>query len=454
MELLSVVIAHHRTLNMIVNQEQNDISAIFENMKRSFDEDLSELKATLLQYEPITCIALLFYHFINLNKASANNAGFTSCAPLELIQALILKNGYESFSTTLPDKSAIKRIFDLAFKLCATFGYTNAGNDRHSHSLLISARNHTSLVRGEAYPFQREQYLQDVLSLISTKAELGLELLEIIDVLRGKMTNAFSQKIREAFDPMKNKAEITLLEHINSVTFTLEELVSLFGHNFNVNDVKLLLDKISLSFGELNSNDEQHLFLDNPVQMKPIVRIDDEHYFAGHLTIMFINSRKIIENILCSDNNLKKQYREVVRPKYLENKLSSILEQSFPNGIHLRNYPFYKDGGQYENDHTVVIGDKAVIFEAKASKFKDSVYRGSDDAFKEAYKKNIIAASIQANRFEEFLRAQNDGITINSEDEAIHIDTEQIKEYIKFNIILDTFPMPFLDRKNLSEYAQ
>jgi|GEM_PF-4871280 len=434
-------------------QSGEEFKDIQKRLKDSLDASLNELKSILLEFEPITVLIYVIYHkyIIALKRAAEYNpTDNPSCAPLELIQALILKHEYKDFKFNEPSNEEVKKIFDLAFKCCGQFGWASQSDDLFIQGI----QNYTALVRGESYSFQRIQFMKDVLSDISTKGEFGFELSEVVDILHEDITKLFFKKGVEIASQIKDGKEHTLKEFISAQVFTLSDLQPLFPKGITTEQIKSLFDKMSLKFGDLASKPDEHIFLDNPVQSKPIICISDGCYFAGHLTRMFTNSRKILENLLGSSDAVQKQYREAVRPRYLENKLGAILKQSFPNAIHLQNGEFYCGGVRYENDHTVIIGNKALIFEAKAGRFKDSVYRGSAKSFNENYQKNVIYASTQANRFEEYLKSKTADIEITTANGKICVDTSQITEYIKFNVILDYLPANPLDRRSLLEYAK
>lgn len=433
---------------------QIDKQTFAKNLKDLFKNNLNELKTELLKYEPITTLIGLFYYKFILAPQTPrdyNPNENPSSASLELIQALILKNKYKAFNYHQASQEAIAKIYDLALSCCSQFGWFNIPKQDSCGIFIPSIQNHTALVRGESYNFQKTAFLHDILSNISTTEKFGFELKDIIQTIEKDITFHFLSKDASLH---KLDTNILLINYIQAILTNSTELQPLFPKCCTSQQIDFLLDKMSLKFGDLADIPDEHLFLENPVQSRPIISFENGSYFAGHLSRLFTNSRKIFENLLYIDENLKKQYREVVRPRYLEEKLAIILKKSFPNAIHLPNSEFIKEGKKRENDYTVIVGNTAIIFEAKASRFKESMYRGSDVAYKETYKKNIIYASAQANIFEEYIKEHTTSFDIHTKSGQVHIDPTHISRYIKFNVILDSLPGNPLDRRNILDFAK
>lgn len=426
-------------------------------LQNKFNDSLTKLKSELLKYNPILIVTSLFFtkYCVCCRHAKEYSAEENPTeAPLELVIALILKHQYIEFEYVQPTQQDICNIYDLAFACCADFGWFDFSDEKQDPLFIHSIRNHTAFVRGESYAFQRRKYLQDILSKMDTKLHFGVDLRDVFNVFYNKLPMYLLEKDAKVLKNIKNGKQITLNEDIDNILVTAEELKPLFRENVTGEQIDKVLNLLSIGFGDLREIEDTRLFLDNPVQSKPIIKVQNGKYLMIHMLRMLTNSKKIIETLLASNKILDSVYRTKIRPKYLEDSLSNILTKAFPNAVHLKNTKYIYNGKEYENDHTLLIGDKVIIFEAKAAKPKDSVYRGSDLAFKENYKANIIYASEQANNFENFLRDKTEVFELPSMDGPVLIKPDMIGDVIKYNVILDSLPgNSILDKNNMEEYS-
>ena len=437
-------------------EQQSVIQEYDKHLKDKFTSSLKKLKELLLQFNPFLILqGLLYEKYIKCCKRATDYIASENPteAPLELIVSLMLRKRYDAFALAQPTPQEIQEIYDLAFNCCANFGWFNLSEDKEDSLFIKSIRNHTALVRGEGYPFQRRQYIEDLLRKIDTKPYFDMELNIVFDVLYKKLPAYLWHKEEEILKQISAGDEISLADYIDYILVSAEELVGLFPAGTEEERIISVLDALSLEFGELSEVDEMYLFLGKYVQKKPIIRINGK-YFMFHIFRMLTNHKAILETLLLSNEKLNKAYKNRVRPEYLEERLSAILTKAFPNAIHLKNAKYQYEGQNFENDHTVILGDKAIIFEAKAARPKDSIYRGADKAFKENYENNIIYASKQADRFENFLKSQTGNLPLETQDGHIEVKPDEIKEFIKYNVVLDALPRnSIMDRNNMEEYA-
>ena len=309
-------------------------------LQNKFNDSLTKLKSELLKYNPILVVTGLFFtkYLICCRHAKDYRAEENPTeAPLELVIALILKHQYIEFEYVQPTQQDICNIYDLAFACCADFGWFDFSAEKQDPLFIHSIRNHTAFVRGESYAFQRRKYLQDILLKMDTKTHFGVDLKDVFNVFYDELPTYLLRKEVDVVKNIENRKQITLNEYIDNVLVTAEELKPLFHKNITREQIDKALDLLSIGFGDLREMEDTRLFLDNPVQSKPIIKVQNGKYLMIHMLRMLTNSKKIIETLLASNKILNSIYRTKIRPEYLEERLSNILTKAFPNAVHLKN---------------------------------------------------------------------------------------------------------------------
>jgi hypothetical protein len=97
-----------------------------------------------------------------------------------------------------------------------------------------------------------------------------------------------------------------------------------------------------------------------------------------------------------------------VRANYLETRVAEAFRAKFPNAKVYRGSKFRErpdDPKEYENDILVVVDTTAIIVECKSGRVDPPARRGAPDRLADTFDDLIAAASTQALRFANFLRA-------------------------------------------------
>ena len=442
-----------------------------------FRTKLQELEYRILDYDPTSLLSSLFLSKYSINIAKNYNPEiFPSTAYIEILQALILRHRPDEFRNRSDD---FDDIYSSLHELFSSYCFKDIGNNSCA-PIISSVKMEKLLVRGDMYPFQIKNQIQGIWGRIKTQKDLGFEVSDIGHVIINRIIEEVEARLHQIHsnpqiqDVIKrnkgtniekyNPKDLNIILEFNNklkecFLFTIDDLIVLFT-SLNKEHVVYILDRLSLKFGDTKEKNCEHLFLDNPVCHRPFIKLDESNYFIGIPTLLNMNGIKILEEIIKDNDRLHTKYRQDARAEFLEDSITNLMKMSFCNAQCLigAKYQAIDDADgkvkEFENDLTVIWGNWAIIIEAKASRFKASALRGSEVALNEIYKKNILYASEQANRFEQFITGNRSIKKITTAEGNVDVDFSKINKILKYNIILDNMPYDVLSCKSIVEYAE
>jgi hypothetical protein len=241
------------------------------------------------------------------------------------------------------------------------------------------------------------------------------------------------------------------LEHIYS--FTIDEAKSLMGTDVSAETLTSFLEKLTLNFGDLKNFNPEHIILSNPTHHKPFIRIDDSTFFSAVWGIMPHLAIDILENLIWSDDELRKEYTHI-KSKYLEDQVEEIFKQGFPSAKLYRGSLWTEpvSGKTYENDLTVLIDSFAVVVEAKSGSVSDPAKRGAPDRLFETLRELIEEPSEQALRLIDYFKNNKKVHEFLTKRGVINvIDNTKIKYYIPLGVTFSHLGMISSNLKKLIE---
>ncbi|MDP3746889.1 MAG: hypothetical protein Q8Q88_07540 [Phenylobacterium sp.] len=345
---------------------------------------------------------------------------------------------------------------------------------------LHQLRGDTQMVRGEFHAAQTERYLRAIAGRIDARftAAYGVSATALADLQSG-LLNLLEGKIeawrrglfrvtREgkpqraikayvaAFEPGQEpevRARITAarVPDIHVAAFLVEEAHLKLDevYRFDLTEARALLptdvteaaarqilDAWSLSFGDLADHPFDHLHLANPVWTKPFIRLPCDAWLCPSPGTMITFAIAMVEALIDEVPELKTVYEDRVRGRVLEAELAQVVKAAF------KGHPVFTrmkwtsdlDGRGYETDAFVLIGDTALIFEAKAGRISPLARRGADARLKTTLAKLIADPSEQSARLEEILTRRRELHTFDSDEGPAQIDSRQIDRCIRYNI--------------------
>ncbi len=360
-------------------------------------------------------------------------------------------------------------------------------DELHKNFLIQLMRNHTAAIRNPYYPFQTKKYYSDIISKLGNEFEnwyglnpitlldclekIGEEITDKLNIHLDKVRHFFKEqnykKVFEAYhasfpDTAKNSNEeqemlydkmgrnINTLKaafvahsdlNLESVfTFKIDDIVRLYGDWNKKEQLKLVFDNWSLTFGDLKDNKLEHFILDNPVLKKPFIIVNEGEYFSGIIGILFHLIPTLMEGLLKNIGKDCKEKYEKTRATYLEVEVEKLFKNGFPDAsISTNNKWTDTNTGQiFENDLLLTIDNFCIVVECKAGFIDPPARRGADLSLIDTFEDLILKPSEQANRIIEFLKTKN-GICkfTDGKDKEIEIDSSKIKYFIPLSITFE-----------------
>lgn len=206
--------------------------------------------------------------------------------------------------------------------------------------------------------------------------------------------------------------------------------------------VEALLDRLSLSPGELLDANPDHLHLDNPIWRKPFVKLG-ERYFCFSPQSLFSAHDDMLAEVATAVWQKPAENLGDARGDALEALLGQTLEALLPNARVLTSCRWTdpRDGRTYETDAIVLLDGMALIWEAKGSHLSLVARRGSNEWFK-TFDDIVVGACVQATRLEKLLRdTSRPDLEFETDQGAVTIDRSDIRHILRFGVSLERLTM-------------
>jgi hypothetical protein len=188
-------------------------------------------------------------------------------------------------------------------------------------------------------------------------------------------------------------------------SFSWDDAVRAYGDESGREGLRQLLQAWSQDFGDLSQCDPKHFLYSNPVLQRPFIRIGEDRYFWVLCGLHSHTLPGMLE-LLIPKAHRDRYVR--TRSKYLESQVEALFRKAFPDGQVYRGSRFRlspEEPSVYENDVLVVIDSTAIVLECKANLVDPPARRGAPLRFVDTIEDLVVAASVQAHRFAEFLKA-------------------------------------------------
>jgi hypothetical protein len=407
---------------------------------------------------------------------------------VELMQAFILQKKLTEFEFNPHFNSQLfldysdKLSFHFQFRRFQDLGKAKDDSEKSKQAQLQAIRLNTQLIRNWGYRSQIKRLVIKLFapldSYIEEDSNIKIEylinmLFNIIQLIEERI-NQHIQKIATIWKLndissitkyyvslfMEEQNELELSNFIKSQKLTLLEVkYLLLDHNklfledlfiLDINDfivaykktiekdkLKEILYNWSLGFGDLSESNHEFFFMGNPVWEKPLIKLNDDTFFLAICGLFVSFCVELIEKVIKNDKKLWQRY-EKRRGDFLEVEIHSLFANSFKDSKIYRGSRWVEDEKVYENDLLVLFDTTAIIIEAKSGKLRSNARRGSDIALKDDIEKLIIAPSIQANRFINFLQANPKYKFETEHGEINDVDVSHIKCFQSIGVTIES----------------
>ena len=444
----------HPLANISQKDRKKVIDEIQKNAIENYDKSLKELQRLLKEYNPIVILSQIANYALLAgmgDKHIPTHNRSISQAHVEICQALILKISPNELNMKSPSPEIIQKIIDLLEVLIDS----NIWKNWDSKTLELSEKDinikffrdyiisHTQVVRNwgnfrqvnnissELYSNFDEELLKvygfsssDIILFFNHLIKkIGKDSTDMLIEFRkvrqsSNITNmvyayhkfigtseAESENLLKSF----KKNNITDKEYIFSnilyAYHTDQYLPKTFIFNYkdiakelklDVTIIESILNKFTLTVGDLSELKTEYLFLGNPIWTKPLIMISEEEFFCPLPQLFFSFILKSFDDLI---DNIKNNNLADIKAKYLEDKVEKIVHTRFLEANIIKNFKW----GTYENDLVIFIDTYIIIIEAKSGKITDSALRGAPDRLKKKIDELLIAPNKQSQRLKEKL---------------------------------------------------
>lgn len=438
---------------------------LFEAAQRArdtFETEYPRLRQWFSEFDPLYILSFCVMYFLSapegVDKEATEGKLDFGYHHLELLQAFALMGQRVGGPSPLKEraeelKNTLKSLTDALI-----FSDVRATEDTPTVELkkklmLAQMRAQTLTVRNWAFPEQTIRHLKGVYgsdlghklmsatglsvprlidSILSVQERIEERLNEHIDRLRPAMVaddfESVHDEYHSAFPDMKRDKEgmrrvfhglcggnlrsfkSVLMMHSDLrlpdvFTFHFDDIASAYGDSGSLDPLRAVLDGWSHAFGDLAEADLNHFLYANPVLTKPFIRMDADTYFWVLGGIASHTLPTMLERIVPAA--LRDKYLKT-RSQYLEEQVAGLCRTHFPNGQVFTGSQWSASDAPdklYENDVLVLVDTTALVIEAKAHLVDAAARRGAEYRFVDTLEDQVVAASEQAVRFVEFLKA-------------------------------------------------
>jgi hypothetical protein len=461
-----------------------------------FDESFTAVQAALTTFEPISLLSYLSFYFLTFESdIDPPQEPYPRLFQqhVELLQALILRLPRDAFAwmPTFPDIVGFLARVDRAAQAFSFQRLALADDETEQQRLRLQEeiRSYTQGVRNWGYPDQIWRIVAGLFAPLAPQLEARFgvrpehlvpmceRLIALIGVRVvehfGRLTPVTSaESIQEAIAaherafpdlagagegmeqlvailrPDMGLAEIKefLVTHLNLrlpdvYTLSPEDFLAAYPAPIDWEQLGAIIERWTLSFGDLADARPDYLFLNNPVWTHPFVHLDDGRYFSPIPWLLQSFCLELMEDLLRDYPELRRRYQDDVRGDFLEREVERQFRQAFPDAQVFPGslWATPEDPATvYENDLLVLLDTYLIIVEAKSGAVTDAALRGAPARLASEINKLLVEPSQQAQRFAQFLRQHPGPHRFRAKHGGVNeVDARGVKEVVCLGVTLD-----------------
>lgn len=171
--------------------------------------------------------------------------------------------------------------------------------------------------------------------------------------------------------------------------------------------VDAVLKRLSLSPGDLKDANPEHLFMANPIWLKPLVRLSDDATLCPLAQVFFGFVHEIMDSLIGDVG--KTTELEERRAKFLEAEVERLSRESLPDAKIVAGYKWQSEGKGYETDLVAALGSYVLIVESKSGMVTAPALRGAKDRAKRHVEDLLLHPSEQSLRLKALLQKAKGG---------------------------------------------
>lgn len=311
---------------------------IGEENAKEFENTFAELQTQILKYDPTFILAANSYYSTfdsNLTKARRAEAKRILQFHIELLQALVLTNSFETYQHQFAPPPVIHHIRELLHQCSSSFSIRRfstlemsmGAEERQRLRLLEDVRTHTQSLRNWGYPQQVFRIVTELFKPLddSIEDECGVRvqnlmamvfrIMEIIEErinahvtdLRPALTSSTIKRsvdkyfrsflkqesgaeeliaVLDEHSATLKQARLMLIGHSDLFlqdiyTIQIDDFVMAYDSNVDDGTLKQIINSWTYSFGDLGTQNREHFFMGNPIWTRPLINLGADTYFLA-----------------------------------------------------------------------------------------------------------------------------------------------------------------------------
>lgn len=465
-------VAAHPLNDLSFEDRQRVVAHHGRRQREQFETILPKIITLVSLLDPLQTLALMASYGLTGTPDQQGNHKRPTWAPkvqqghVELLQALCLRNQFEP-SAEFPEPPSIQILFDELPELFNAYQTMRLDQKKtpveataSDHEAAISQlqefiRAHTSVVRNWGFFGSVTRLSRGLLSKIDEDYErlAGMKLSRIVDIFEGlvrrqeswinyhfeRIHGALSLPTKEAmlekfFSTFELKGDVdnfrealasSKVSYMQAKCALLPWADRFLGEGFILTNqeiadetglpleaVSLLTNRISLGFGDLADQNPEHLFLDNPVWLRPLICIQKDCYFCALPQTLLSFVFPIAEELLVPFDGLGQKLSNA-KAVFLEDEVARLFDLALPGSMTHRGFKWREGAQQFESDLVIRFDTTLILVEAKSGRISWPALRGAPGRLIEHIKKLIVEPSDQSGRLAQRLEEDIARLSVN-----------------------------------------
>jgi hypothetical protein len=222
--------------------------------------------------------------------------------------------------------------------------------------------------------------------------------------------------------------------------FDLSDFAAAFPEPVDEDALLNTLVHWSYSPQDLVGHNRNHLFLDNPIWERPLLRMGERRFYWPILEIFHSFGLEMLESLVSRHSDLREKYFSKARSTYLPDRVAELMRNAFPMGQVFCGSLWQNDVERTkgENDVLVIVDAIALVIECKSGRFTDKSRRGHPQRLKKDIQELLNDAATQTQDFVRVLRKARGPVEFNTlRGEINRFDPTKIRQFVRLTITLD-----------------
>ena len=473
----------------------NYLKEFDENAEKILAEQLEKLAALSSQSNPFQILSIFAYYdrlfYDSYKKTKMDDYSPLEQNSVEFFQAYFLTKKIDSMPVQITQPATILELQKTLKVIADTFPFVGISEgiaesqDIKSRALCQVSKKirlHTYSIRNPCFKDQNSKHLKllfkplDDIFVLKTGIKLSC-LVDMWDALLDEFTQKINKRI-DLFRELKNKKtpadiikyyckydstadEKTMLQICQSeglkkenaiamcvnyadfdlpqlYTFSLDDFLRFYPEVVNPEALLKVIANWSYNPEDLVGQEIEHIFLNNPIWKRPLVRIGERAFFWPLIEMFQSFGIEMLEELLMPFPDLIYKYKQETRSEYLEDNVEELMKEAFPFAdIHVGAK--WRDGEKNaENDILIHFDDVLIVVECKSGRITPPTRRGAPKRLEYDIDKLIQDASAQSQRLAERILSDDRKIEFSCKRGGdFSIEPKKIFRVIRLNVTLD-----------------